>query len=138
MNRTVLTALVIASFGGAAYAQDAIDPVKTDAFDMKMFGRAPGDKAYACFVRRYDADRMAHHPKQKVAGMKLLVSAEIPDGEKRLAYSFRLGVRYAHRTGNFDSSGYCAHATAEDRGGENRLLMCRRLRGRHQCGALRG
>jgi hypothetical protein len=86
-----------------------------------MFGRPPGDKTYACFVRRYDADHMAHHPKQRVAAMKLLVSAVIPDGENDLVYSFRLGVNYAHRAGDFDSSGYCAHAFAENRGDEIRF-----------------
>lgn len=121
MGRAVLIALSIASVAGAACAQDAIDPVKASAFDIKMFGRPPGDKAYACFVRRYDADHMAHHPKQRVAAMKLLVSAVIPDGENDLVYSFRLGVNYAHRADDFDSSGYCAHAFAENRGDEIRF-----------------
>jgi hypothetical protein len=121
MRRAVLSAVVIANFAGAGLAQDAIDPVKAAAFDMKMFGRSPGDKAYACFVRRYDADHMARHPKQKVAAMRLLVSAEIPEGEKTLGYSFRLGVNYRHRAGDFDSSGYCAHALAEAGGHEIRF-----------------
>ncbi|WP_213288494.1 hypothetical protein [Bradyrhizobium sp. sGM-13] len=33
-------------------------------------------KTYACFVRRYDANHLAQHPKQKISAMKLLVTAE--------------------------------------------------------------
>lgn len=95
MKRPILVTLVIASFAGAglaqvvdavvdapyAYAQDAIDQHKADTFGIKMFTRPPGDKGCACFLRRYDAEHLAQHPKQKVA-MKLLVAAEIPKGEK--------------------------------------------------------
>src|SRR5205085_12170169 len=46
------------------------------AFDKRVFAGAIGKKASACFVRRYDASHLAQHPKQKVAAMKLLVTAE--------------------------------------------------------------
>jgi hypothetical protein len=143
MRRPVLIAFVIASFAGAdlgqivsardaysrdaysqntdsqdEHAQDAIDHVKADTFDSKMFARASGDKAYACFVRRYDADHLARHPKQKVAAMKLLVGTEIPEGETARAYSFGLEVKYRHRAGELDTGGYCKHAVAEDNGSE--------------------
>lgn len=42
-----------------------------DTFDSRMFTRPPGDKAYAGFMRRYDAE----HPKQEVAAMKLPLGA---------------------------------------------------------------
>jgi hypothetical protein len=83
--------------------------------------KAPGNNAYACFVRRYDADRLARHPKQKVASMKLLVSAEVDDEDKELHNSFRLGFRYRHRAGDFDSSGSCHHAVFVKEGKEVRL-----------------
>ena len=86
-----------------------------------MFTRPPGDKAYACFMRRYDAEHLAQHPKQKVAAMKLLVATEIREGENTLGYSFRLGVKYRHRAGDFDSSGYCNHAISEDKPSEIRF-----------------
>jgi hypothetical protein len=86
-----------------------------------MFAGAPGSKAYACFVRRYDADHLARHPKQKVAAMKLLVSAEYQEDDKALHYSFRLGFKYRHRSGDFDSSGFCGHAFAEENSGEVRF-----------------
>ena len=98
-----------------------IDKAKADAFDVRMFVTAPGKKAYACFVRRYDPDHLARHPKQKVSAMKLLVTAEIPSDENTTNYSFRLGVKYRHRSGDFDSSGFCSHAVAEDAGNEMRF-----------------
>ena len=101
--------------------EDGIDKAKADAFDVRMFVAAPGKKAYVCFVRRYDPDHLARHPKQKVSAMKLLVTAEIPSDENTTNYSFRLGVKYRHRSGDFDSSGFCSHVLAEDAGNEMRF-----------------
>jgi hypothetical protein len=105
---------------GPSLAQDGVDKTKAAAFDNKMFAGPIGEKTYACFVRRYDANHLAQHPKQKVSAMKLLVTAENPPEEKTTDYSFRLGVQYRHRPGKFDSSGYCNHVLAEDRGNEIR------------------
>jgi hypothetical protein len=122
MKRLWIAAAVATLAGiGPLRAQDGVDKAKAEAFDVRMFAGGPGKKAYACFVRRYDANHLAQHPKQKVAAMKLLVSAEIPEDEKKLNYSFHLGVKYRHRSGNFDSSGYCNHVIAEDAGNEIRF-----------------
>jgi hypothetical protein len=129
MKPTLLrTALTIAAVVAAAWlvptgsgrAEDAADKAKA-AFDNKLFAGPLGHKSYACFVRRYDANHLAQHPKQKVSAMKLLVTAENPPEEKITNYSFRIGVKYRHRPGNFDSAGYCNHVVAEDRGGEIRF-----------------
>jgi hypothetical protein len=131
LSMTTLVALVVAIwevFGHAqaGHAQDgAIDQATAAAFDTRLFVAAPastpGKKTYACFVRHYDADHLARHPKQKVSAMQLLVTAEIPPDETALNYSFRLGVNYRHRSGDFDSSGYCSHARATDAGKEIRF-----------------
>ena len=105
---------------GPSHAQDGVDKAKAAAFDNRMFAGPIGQKTYACFVRRYDAGHLAQHPKQKVSTMKLLVTAENPPEEKTTNYSFRLGVQYRHRPGKFDSSGYCNHVVAEDKGNEIR------------------
>ena len=108
----------------AAPAQDTNDKAekaKEAAFDKRVFGGAIGNKASACFVRRYDAGHLAQHPKQKVSAMKLLVTAEDAPEDKTVNYSFRLGFKYRHRAGNFDSSGFCSHIVAENTGGEIRL-----------------
>ena len=119
---TLASAAIVAASAGAGHAQEeAISKAKADAFDVRMFAGAPGKKAYACFVRRYDAGHLARHPKQKVGAMKLLVTAEVPPDQASTNYSFRLGVKYRHRPGDFDSSGDCGHVVAEDTGKEIRL-----------------
>jgi hypothetical protein len=95
-----------------------IDKVKADA--ARLFAGAVGGRAYACFLRHYDADHLARHPEQKVSAMHL-VTAEIPSDEKTHGYSFRLGVKYRDRGGDFDCSGCCNHAVAGDAGKEIRF-----------------
>lgn len=116
-------AAAVASVVGAnaCHAQEAVDKAKATTFDNKMFAGSLSHKTHACFVRRYDASHLAQHPKQKVSAMKLLVTAEDAPEDKTVNYSFRLGFKYRHRAGNFDSSGYCSHIVAENSGGEIRL-----------------
>ena len=102
---------------GAATAVTAA-PVSADdlqqadaAFATRMFaGAVLKPKAYACFVRRYDAAHLAAHPLQKVSAMKLLITAEVVPEDKAFDHSFRLGVTFRDRPGDFDSSGDCGHA----------------------------
>ncbi|MFK4488683.1 hypothetical protein [Bradyrhizobium sp. USDA 336] len=126
MKLVILAALTFAaltSVGRAEEVDDIREPSKAEAetFNTRMYAKPPGDKAYACFVRRYDADHLARHPKQKVAAMKLLISAEFDKEDKELHHSFRLGFRYRHRSGDFDSSGSCNHAVFTRSGDEVRL-----------------
>ena len=124
MKRIVLSTLTLiatAALAGPGLAQDGVDKAKAAAFDNRVFAAPLGEKTYACFVRRYDANHLAQHPKQKVNAMKLLVTAENPPEEKITNYSFRLGFKYRHRPGNFDSSGFCSHVVAEDKGNEIRF-----------------
>ena len=111
-----MAAAVTFVIGGACHTQQSIDKAKAAVFDSRMFG-PPAPKSYACFVRRYDANHMAQHPKQKVSAMKLLVTAEAAE-DKTINYSFGLGFRYRHCADSFDSSGYCSRIVAEDSGGE--------------------
>ena len=81
------------------------------AFAKRVFaGTLPNPKAYACFVRRYDAGHLAQHPLQKVSVMKLLISTEKDADFSVFQYAFRLGVNFRDRPGDFDSSGNCGHA----------------------------
>ncbi|MBB4371272.1 hypothetical protein GGD63_004070 [Bradyrhizobium sp. cir1] len=126
MKLAVFVATILAAFAGAAHAQDDVHireatKAEAEAFSERVFAGPPGRKLYACFVRRYDADHLARHPKQKVASMKLLMSAEYDNEVKDLRYSFRLGFKYRHRSGDFDSSGSCSHAVFEDSGNEVRF-----------------
>src|SRR4030095_14401532 len=125
MKRTALllalTMAVLLPQAASAQDPDEVDKAKETAFDKRVFGGPIGNKAVACFVRRYDASHLAQHPKQKVSSMKLLVTAEDAPEDKTVNYSFRLGFKYRHRAGNFDSSGYCNQIVAENTGGEIRL-----------------
>jgi len=100
----------------AAGAVFVVLPARADEqadadFAKRFFAGAAGKpKAYACFVRRYDASHMAEHPSQKVTVMRLLITAKKTPDDKYLDYSFRLGVNFRDRPGDFDSSGECGHA----------------------------
>ncbi|MEK9278309.1 hypothetical protein MTR72_01460 [Bradyrhizobium sp. ISRA442] len=126
MKFSLFAALTLAALTGAAHAEEAdkvreANKAEAETFNARMYAGVPGNKAYACFVRRYDAEHLARHPKQKVASMKLLVSAEYDEEDKQLHNSFRLGFKYRHRSGDFDSSGSCHHVVLGDYGDEVRL-----------------
>lgn len=107
----MLIAGVLAAAVGFAPSPAVADDSPDIAFSKRMFGgSAPQPKGYACFVRRYDTAHMAQHPLQKVTVMKLLITAEMVPDDKVLEYSFRLGVNFRDRPGDFDSSGDCGHA----------------------------
>ncbi|HLZ01328.1 MAG TPA: hypothetical protein VKR55_04155 [Bradyrhizobium sp.] len=108
-----LVAVLAAASPLTAHAQDGIDPTKAKAFDTRMFAGPIGDKASACFMRRYDAAHLKQHPKQKVSAMKLLVTAENRSGEPT-SYAYRVGVRFRNRPGNFDGGNSCGHFVDED------------------------
>lgn len=109
---TLLVLMIGAATAVTAAPVSADDQQQADAaFATRMFaGAVPKPKAYACFVRRYDAAHLAAHPLQKVSAMKLLITAEVVPEDKAFDYSFRLGVTFRDRPGDFDSSGDCGHA----------------------------
>lgn len=126
MKLSILAVLTLAALTSLARAEEGDDlreasKAEGETFNARMYAGAPGNKAYACFVRRYDADHLARHPKQKVASMKLLIFAEVDKEDKELHNSFRLGFRYRHRSGDFDSSGSCNHAVFTKSSNEVRL-----------------
>jgi hypothetical protein len=51
------------------------------------------------------------------------VAEKVPE-DATLNYSFRLGVNFRHRPGNFDSSGDCGHAKSDQEGGNRATLHC--------------
>jgi hypothetical protein len=83
------------------------------AFDKRVFGGPIGNKAYACFMHRYDAGHPAQHPKQKVSAMKLLVTAENHPKEAS-SYAYKVGVQFRSKPGNFDGGSNCSHMVEED------------------------
>jgi hypothetical protein len=126
MKLALILPLVLAAFVGAARAETTDDireasQAEAETFNTRMYASTPGNKAFACFVRRYDARHLARHPKQKVTAMKLLISAEADTEDKQLHNSFRLGFRYRHRSGDFRSGGSCHHVVFAKDGNEIRF-----------------
>jgi hypothetical protein len=109
----MIAALAASSLVARAQNDDKIDPKQDAEYARQIFADNVGSpKAYACFVRRYDAEHLAQHPLQKVSVMKLLITAEKVPEDTALNYSFRLGVNFRQRAGDFDSSGDCGHTRA--------------------------
>jgi hypothetical protein len=105
-----------------AGAEDgAVDSAKAAAFDQRLFGGPVGDKATACFARRYDAAHLARHPEQKVARMRLLITSEKAPEDAGRDTTFNLGLNYRARQTLYLSMGSCGHARSEDGGGEARF-----------------
>jgi hypothetical protein len=104
---TVIAALVASGAGVHAEAAST-----GNGFAKRLFAGDPGkqEKSHACFVRLYDAAHLARHPRQKVNAMKLLITAGKVAEDEILNYSFRLGLAFRNRPGDFDSSGDCGHA----------------------------
>ena len=126
MKLALVLPVALAALIGVARAEEADDiqeasKAEAETFTARMYAGSPGNKAYACFVRRYDAEHLARHPKQTVASMKLLISAEYDAEDKELHNSFRLGFRYRHRSGAFASSGSCHQVVFTKEGKEVRL-----------------
>jgi hypothetical protein len=118
---------VLHAEGTAADAQKkATKTPVVDEFVTRVFGGAvdPAKKTYACFTRSYDSEHLAEHPQQKVSAMKLLLTAEQDTEEHEMNYSFRLGVKYRHRSGNYDSSGDCGHGKFTDEKTNEAMLGC--------------
>jgi hypothetical protein len=119
-----LAVLAALSTGSPAVAGEEAD--KSDVFAARLFAGAidKQKKTYGCFVRRYDAAHLARHPLQKVSTMKLLVTAEMLPEAESLNFSFRVGVRFRHRPGDFDSSGDCAHGRVSEGADAKEQLGC--------------
>jgi hypothetical protein len=112
---TMIAALGADSLAARAQNDDKVDPKQDADYAKQIFaGNVATPKAYACFVRHYDAEHLAQHPLQKVSVMKLLVTAEKVPEDVALNYSFRLGVNFKQRAGDFDSSGDCGHIHASE------------------------
>jgi len=79
---------------------------------------------YVCFTRAYDSSHLAEHPQQKVSAMKLLLTAQKFPEDNEMNYSFRLGVKYRSKSGNYDSSGDCGHGKFVDEHSNEAMLGC--------------
>jgi hypothetical protein len=111
----ILVAAFLSLLASAAVAQPDREAAKVADFAQRMFATKSFDqKTSACFVRSYDAAHLARHPKQTVSAMKMLISAEKLEGDESLSYSYKLGVNFRDRKGDYASSYDCGHAEMSD------------------------
>jgi hypothetical protein len=122
----VLTLAASPARAEEAAAKTEPSQAQDPGFTKRLFAADIGKKkkSYVCFVRVYDPDHLARHPLQKVSAMKLLVAAERVPEDKLLNYSFRLGVKFRKRPGDFDSSGDCGHGRTPENAGDKAQLGC--------------
>jgi hypothetical protein len=127
MHKIIVLLSVSASVALAAattFAARAEEPVDTTAFAQRLFAvKAVDKKTYACFVRRYDADHLKHHPLQKVSAMKILMTVEKSEEAGSLQYGFQLGVSLRNQPDAFSSGGDCSDAKALPEGGRM-MISC--------------
>lgn len=122
----VVSSSVLHAEGTAADAKKGAKTPVVDEFVTRVFGGSadPAKKTYACFTRSYDSEHLAEHPQQKVSTIKLLLTAEQDAEEHEMNYSFRLGVKYRNKSGNYDSSGDCGHGKFTDEKTNEAMLGC--------------
>jgi hypothetical protein len=123
----IAASALLAASGHSVRAQDAKQDAKKDnEFANKLYAAdvTKQKKTYACFVRQYDNAHLAKHPLQKVSAMRLLVTAEVVPEDENLNHSFRLGVKFRNRPGNFDSSGSCGHMKVSEMPNGKEHLGC--------------
>jgi hypothetical protein len=122
-----LSGAVLQAEGAASDAPKAAAKAPVaDEFVQRAFAAPISlDKTtYACFTRSYDPEHLAEHPQQKVSAMKLLLTAQKYPEDNEMNYSFRLGVKYRNKSGNYDSSGDCGHGKFVDEKSSEATLGC--------------
>ena len=73
----ILIAACLTVSASASFAAPAENPGDTDAFARRLLAvKSVEQKTSACFVRVYDAPHLAHHRKQTVSAMRMLISVE--------------------------------------------------------------
>lgn len=108
-----LTMAALLPQAASAQDNDKSEKAREAAFDKRVFAGPIGNKAAACFVRRYDASHLAQHPKQKVSAMKLLITAE-NHAKEPTSYAYKVGVQFRGKPGNFDGGSNCSHLVDAD------------------------
>jgi len=121
----ILIAAWLSLLASVAAAQPDREAAKINDFAQRMFATKSFDgKTTACFMRSYDAVHLAHHPKQTVSAMKMLISAEKLEGETSLSYSYRLGANFRDRKGDYASAMDCGYAFLSDVKREGVRISC--------------
>ncbi len=111
----ILIAAFVSLLASAAVAQPDREAAKMRDFAQRMFATKSLDqKPAACFVRTYDAAHLARHPKQTVTAMKMLIAGETLEGGSSISYSYKLGVNFRNRNGDYASNYDCGYPEVSD------------------------
>jgi len=99
---------LIASFLASAALLAAAPAFADSAADTQIFGKDPGkDRAFACFVRHYDAAHLKAHPQQNVTDMLVLVDSAYDAESQSRSYNLTLGSNFRGVVKQFQSYGGC-------------------------------
>jgi hypothetical protein len=121
----ILIAACLSLLASAAVAQPDREAAKVADFAQRMFATKSFDKkGVACFVRAYDAAHLARHRKQTVSAMKMLISAERLEGDTSPRYSYKLGLNFRNRKGDYASAFDCGHAQVSEVKREGVQVSC--------------
>jgi hypothetical protein len=108
MKRGALIAAL--AFAAGVLAAPSLGVAAATDSEFALFGKDPGkDKAYACYIRRYDAAHLKSHPKQNVADMMLFVNSFV-DSDMGRQYTLGIGVHFRKKATLFQLSGGCSVA----------------------------
>ena len=111
----ILLAACLSLLASAAAAQPDSEAARIHGFAQRMFAtKSFDDKVTACFARTYDAAHLARHPKQTVSAMKMLIAGETLEGATSISYSYKLGVNFRNRKGDYASSYDCGYPEVSD------------------------
>jgi len=81
--------------------------------ETQIFGKDPGkDRAFACFVRHYDAAHLKAHPKQNVTDMVMLVDSSYDADAQSRSYALTLGSKFRTVKQQYQSYGGCDGSVA--------------------------
>jgi len=85
-------------------------PAQADSTtDTQIFSKDPGkDRAFACFVRHYDAAHLNAHPQQNVTDMLVLVDSSYDADSQSRSYALTLGSNFRGVKKQFQSYGGCS------------------------------
>jgi hypothetical protein len=99
------------SSAAALLAASCLSAAAVSDSELALFGKDPGkDKAFACYVRRYDAAHLKSHPKQNVADMMLFVNSFV-DSDTGRQYTLGIGVHFRKKATLFQLAGGCSAAS---------------------------
>jgi hypothetical protein len=115
MKRQILSAtliVIIVAATSPALAQSDLQP----GFDARLLALAPAvDKAESCFLRRYDAQHLKAHPRQRVEAVGLCIDVEriLPEEKAdpiRYRYNFSFAAKIKGRAKPATTGGECGYA----------------------------